>query len=346
MAEQAGEFFGNWQALARESWDAWLRKAQSPSAAGAPFGSSPAAGADDVFARSMSGLKAYMDWMQGAAAGAASPASAPDWSQSLRQMFEGAMGGGQPFAQAFGHAGPAAGGFVPAWQAMWEVTRPGMPGAEPVAAFGHAREQQLQQQALAAAMMEYLETHARYQALIERAHAQGMERMQEKLAQLTAAGHPVETMKAMYDAWVDAAEDAYAEVALSDEFREVFGAMSNAQMRLRQLQQQQVEQWCREQGMPTRSEVASLGQRLQEVRRELRASRAEKAKASDGTSSALQAEVAALKRRIDALEGERQPAVATKAAKSPKATKTTSAKRRAAPAKTVARAAGPRTSKK
>jgi hypothetical protein len=348
MAEQAGEFFGNWQALARESWDAWLRKTQSSSAAGAPFGSSPATGSDDVFARSMAGLKTYMEWMQGAAmAGTASPAPAPDWSQSMRQMFEGAMGGGQPFSHAFGSAGTAIpGGFTPPWQALWEATRQGMPGAEPVAAFGHTREQQLQQQALAAAMVDYLETIARYRALIERAHAQGMERMQEKLAQLAAAGHPAETMKAMYDTWVDAAEDAYAEVALSDEFREVFGAMSNAQMRLRQLQQQQIEQWCRELGMPTRSEVASLGQRLQEIRREWRASRPEKAAASDSSLSALQAEVAGLKRRIDVIEGKRKPAAATKVAKSPKTANVTSGKRKTAPAKSAARAPVSRKSKK
>jgi len=174
MAEQAGEFFGNWQALAREPWDAWLRKAQSPAAAGAPFGPPPAAGADDVFARGMAGLKAYMEWMQGAAAGAAPQASAPDWSQSMRQMFESALGGGQPFAHAFTGTGPAAAGAAPPWQPMWQAVSPGMPGVEPVAAFGHTREQQLQQQALLAAMAEYLETHARYQALIQRAHARGM----------------------------------------------------------------------------------------------------------------------------------------------------------------------------
>ena len=345
MAEQAGEFLGNWQALARESWEAWLRKAQPSPAAGAAFGSPSVATPDDLFARSMAGLKAYMEWMQGAAAGVAPPA--PDWSQSMRQMFEGALGGGQPFTHAPGSSGfgggPAASaGFAPSWQAVWEATRQGMPGVEPVAAFGHTREQQLQQQALVAATIECLETQARYQALIQRAHAQGMERMQEKLAEQAGAGHPVDSMKAIYDTWVDAVEEAYAEVALSDEFRDVFGAMSNAQMRLRQLQQQQTEQWCREQGMPTRSEVASLGQRLQEVRRELRASHPERS-VPGGALAALQAEVAALKRRLDAVDGKRKPAVATKRAES---AKVASRKRQSVPATPAARGTVSRKSKK
>lgn len=91
--------------------------------------------------------------------------------------------------------------------------------------------------------------------------------MQRKLAE---PGFQVDSLKALYDLWVDAVEEAYAEIALSDEFREAYAAQGNTQMRVRQLQQQQVEQWCREIGLPTRSEVATLGQRLQELRRELR----------------------------------------------------------------------------
>ena len=39
--------------------------------------------------------------------------------------------------------------------------------------------------------------------------------------------------RALFDLWIDAAEEAYAQVALSPEFREVYGAYVNAQMRLR-----------------------------------------------------------------------------------------------------------------
>jgi polyhydroxyalkanoate synthesis regulator phasin len=311
MAEQSGDFLKDWQALARESWDAWLRQAQSQPAPGSPFGA-PTAAPDDLFARSMAGAKSYLEWLQAGAAGAG-PSS--DWAQQLQRMFAGAMpgGAGQPFAQPFA-------GFPPGNFAF-----PPRPGVESVAAFGYTREQQLQQQALAAAVVEYLDTSARYQALIQRAHADGVARMQDRLARQAEAGQPLESLKALYDLWVDAAEDAYAEVALSDEFREVFGAMSNAQTRLRQLQQQQAEQCCRELGMPTRSEVASLGQRLQEVRRELRSR-----PAPADALTALRAEVAALKRRLDAVEGKPAAAARTPAkAAAPAKRKPTAAARTA-----------------
>lgn len=320
MAEQSGDFLKDWQALARESWDAWLRHAQSQPAAGAPFGT-PTAAPDELFARSMAGAKSYLEWLQAGAAGTGSAAASSDWAQQLQRMFAGAMpgGAGQPFAQPFAGFPPGNFHFPP---------RPG--GIEPVAAFGHTREQQLQQQALAAAMVEYLDTSARYQALIQRANADGVARMQERLASRAGEGQPVESLKALYDLWVDAAEDAYADAALSDEFREVFGAMSNAQTRLRQLQQQQTEQWCRELGMPTRGEVASLGQRLQEVRRELRSR-----PAAPDALAALRAEVAALTRRLDAVEGKPVAAARTpgKAAAPAKRKPAAPAPRTAAPRK-------------
>jgi class III poly(R)-hydroxyalkanoic acid synthase PhaE subunit len=134
-------------------------------------------------------------------------------------------------------------------------------------AFGHTREQQAQQQALLRALLDHQQASARYQELLARAQSRGAERMQRKLAE---PGFQVDSLKAMYDLWVDAVEEAYAEIALSDEFREAYAAQGNTQMRVRQLQQQQVEQWCREVGLPTRSEVATLGQRVQQLRRELR----------------------------------------------------------------------------
>ncbi|WP_424683980.1 poly(R)-hydroxyalkanoic acid synthase subunit PhaE [Frateuria sp. YIM B11624] len=223
----------DFEALGRQVWDAWSRSWAGP--APAPAAPPPAPGVD--------GLKSYLDWMQQAAA-----------------AMTGQGGHVAPPGAPFGH---------------W--TMPGM-GTPPVGldalrglldtpAFGYTREQQAQQQALLRALLDHQQASARYQELLARAQAQGAERMQRKLAE---PGFQVDSLKAMYDQWVDAAEEAYAEIALSDEFREAYAAQGNTQMRVRQLQQQQVEQWCREAGLPTRSEVAMLGQRLQELRRELR----------------------------------------------------------------------------
>ncbi len=295
MADPANDFIRDYQTLAQQSWDAWARQFQQPVAN--PFAPPPApAAGNDTLERTLAGLKGYFDWLQAAAAGSSAPSSGNDWRQQLQQMFGGAS---QPFAQAFGGIdGAGAEGFMRQWQAWLQAARQGgfgnLPDA-PTPAFGLNREQQMQQQALATALMASMQATARYQELIQRANAQGMQRLQDKLAE---PGRQIDSLKGLYDLWVDAAEEAYAEIALSDEFREVYGEMVNAQMHARQQQQQQTEQICQQLGMPTRSEVSSLGERLQALRREFRASRAGISADQADEIVALRRELAALKRQL------------------------------------------------
>ena len=317
MTDQATDFLKQYQALAQQSWDAWMQSLQS--APVAPFSYTPPSPGDDLLRRALGGLKSYTDWLQSAAvSGIAGQLPQADWQQSLRQLFMG----GQPFAQAFaGIDSAAAQGFAQQWQAWLQAMQPqglgdwsGMlnwpTGAGPVdvPAFGYTRERQLQQQALLEAMRVYAETSSRYQSLLLRANAKGFELLQERLSRQAEPGRQVESLKALYDLWVDAAEEAYAEIALSEEFREVYGEMVNAQMRVRKLQQQQLEATCRELGIPTRTEVSSLGERLQELRREMRVVAAKAAATTDDEVTALRAEVAALKRK---LAGRSEPATAS-----------------------------------
>jgi len=306
MADPANDFIRDYQTLAQQSWDAWTRQLQQQQSqpAANPFFTPPTAPAsgNDTLERTLAGLKGYFDWMQGAAASGA-VAQPADWRQQLQQLFGGAS---QPFAQAFGGIDSAgAEGFSRQWQSWMQAAQHGgfgdLPGTHgPTPAFGQDREQQMKQQAMAAAVLESLQASARYQALIQRSNAQAMQRLQDKLAERAEPGRQIDSLKALYDLWVDAAEEAYAEIALTDEFREAYGEMVNTQMRVRQMQQQQTEQFCQQLGMPTRSEVSSLGERLQALRREFRASQAPASASADhaGEIMALRRELAALKREF------------------------------------------------
>src|SRR5690606_2645566 len=95
-------------------------------------------------------------------------------------------------------------------------------------------------------------------------------RFQRKLEASGAPGKQLESARALFDLWIDAAEEAYAEVALSSEFRKSYGAMVNAQMKLRQAVQGQVEQAAAELGMPTRTEVDAAHRKIAELERALR----------------------------------------------------------------------------
>ncbi|MFC5743416.1 poly(R)-hydroxyalkanoic acid synthase subunit PhaE [Dyella tabacisoli] len=360
----ATDFLKDYQAQAQQSWDAWTRYMQQQPAGGSAFfnpaGFNPAAfaapgmppqggPAGDLLARSMAGLKSYTEWLQGAASSGIGQGG--DWQRQLQDLFAGA--GGQPFAQAFAGIDTAgAQGFAQSWQSWLQAAQSGglggLPGMGPMPAFGYTREQQMQQQALAAAVREYLETQGRYQALIQRANTEGFERLQSQLSQLTERGQQLDSLKALYDQWVDASEAAYAEIALSDEFRVAYGDMVNAQMRVRHLQQQQLEAYCRELGMPTRSEVTALSKQMHELRRELRTGSKQAgvkpANAASDEAADLRAEIAALKRKLAentskaSAPKESRPASATPIRKAA----TSSAKSQAsksAPSKTPARKA-------
>src|SRR3546814_16203183 len=64
---------------------------------------------------------------------------------------------------------------------------------------------------------------------------------EDKLAEREEPGRQIQSARALFDLWVDAAEDAYAKIALSHEFREVYGKLVDAQMRLRGGVQREVE---------------------------------------------------------------------------------------------------------
>lgn len=301
MADPANDFMKDYQALAQQSWSAWTRQFQQQPPAN-PFAPPPVqATGNETLERTLAGLKGYFDWMQNASANGMGSRPSSDWQQQLQQMFGGAS---QPFAEAFGSIdSTGAEGFTRQWQAWLQAAQrsgfgdmPGAHGSTP--AFGLDREQQMKQQELGIAMLASMQASAKYQELLQRANVQGMQRLQEKLAGHAAPGRQVDSMKGLYDLWVDASEEAYATIALSEEFRVAYGDMVNAQMRVRQHQQQQTEQMCQQLGMPTRSEVSSLGERLQTMRRELRANQMGASSVHAEEILALRREVAALKRQL------------------------------------------------
>ncbi|HEY0178125.1 MAG TPA: poly(R)-hydroxyalkanoic acid synthase subunit PhaE, partial [Dokdonella sp.] len=128
------------------------------------------------------------------------------------------------------------------------------------------------------------------------------------LSEREQPGRQIESLRALYDLWVDAAEEGYAEIVLTEEYREAYGALVNAQMRMRAHVQQEVERIAGELGMPTRTELNTIGERLQALRREVR----EQGTGAERESelAAVRAELASLKSAIGAAARAKAPAAA------------------------------------
>jgi polyhydroxyalkanoate synthesis regulator phasin len=162
-------------------------------------------------------------------------------------------------------------------------------------AFGMMREHQEHYQKMAVAWVDYQEQLRRYNESMLKAAQRGFELFEGKLAEREQPGRQIESLRALYDLWVDAAEEGHAEVALSKEFREAYGELVNAQMRVRSQVQQEIERVSVDFGMPTRTELYSIGERLQALRREVRGR-------SAGVSDGLADEVAALREEFAKLK--------------------------------------------
>jgi class III poly(R)-hydroxyalkanoic acid synthase PhaE subunit len=137
-------------------------------------------------------------------------------------------------------------------------------------AFGFAREHQERWQRMAQAQMDYQEQTSAYNALMLKAAQGAYELFERKLEERNAPDRRLTSARALFDLWIDAAEEAYAEIALSPEFRKVYGKLVDAQMRVRGGVQREVEQMTGGLGMPTRSEIDAAHKKITQLEREMR----------------------------------------------------------------------------
>lgn len=284
------------------------------------FGAAPAPA--EVLDRLTASAKGYFALLQSLASSAGTAGMKTDdataaWTEALRKGFnipgvdpslldnpvasamrDLAGQGAKGFEAMMGEFGRAAGPFKQEWQSLF-----GTP------TFGLAREHQERWQALARAMAEYQEHSNRYQALILKSSREGFERFQSKLAEREEPGRQLESVRQVYDLWIDAAEEAYGDVALSPEFREAYGNMVNAQMRVRSLVQGEVERMAAQLGLPTRTEVRSLEKAVHELRRAAKKQAPAASAGANNSIAQMKAEIAALRVEVAALKhGKSAPA--------------------------------------
>lgn len=219
--------------------------------------------------------RSWFELMQQVAAQAQPGATPTDITQAWQRALGGL--GDNPFADMFRTMhGPGQQGFdswleqaTPYMQnfAPWQGEGQSMLG-QPT--FGFTREHQQRWQQLMQAQIDYQRHSHAYNALMAEAAHNAFKLFETKLAERSEPGRQLESARALFDLWIEAAEEAYAQIALSPRFREAYGSMVNSQMRLRGGLQREVEEACELFGIPTRTEVDSSHRKLVQVERELR----------------------------------------------------------------------------
>jgi class III poly(R)-hydroxyalkanoic acid synthase PhaE subunit len=177
----------------------------------------------------------------------------------VRWMLDAARGGNalgdQPWIRDFVHAlqsGHGEGGWLNA------------------PTFGPAREHQARWQCLLRAQQEHQARMEAYVGSIRGMLDDAFHRFEAKLAEHEAPGSQLTSARAMFDLWIDAAEEAYATVAMSEDFQRIYADLANTQMRLRAATQHELERACELMGVPTRTEMDAAHRRIAELERWMR----------------------------------------------------------------------------
>ncbi len=200
--------------------------------------------------------------------GATAKAVAEEWRRMLENSSGNVMadalknmqsGGSQGFDAWYSSVEPMLNGWKREFSAWLNVPT-----------FGLAREHQERLQKLMQAQMDYQEALSTHNALLGNSGEAAMKYFEALLEKQGVTGKPITSARGLFDTWVDAAEQAYAKVALSREYRTAYANMVNAQMRLRAGVQREIEQACDALGIPTRTEMDAAHRKIAELERALR----------------------------------------------------------------------------
>lgn len=351
----SGSDNGNFEDKARQYWSAWgdaLRHGQSGHAAqpGAVPGTGPGTEPPQDWRKAMDWWSQLLptqaapqaqeaidrfrhqagDWFgtmqQVAAQFAGRDTSANEVSEAWRRAVQGQ--GEQLMQWTLGSLrGGSPGGFDPwlqdAAQALAKWREENAPWLD-MPAFGVNRNHQARLQTLARAQQDYQVQSQAYGEQLKSAIEQAFGRFASKLGEHESSGSQLTSARALFDLWIEAAEESYADVALSDQFREVYGGFANAHMRLRAALQEEVEQLSERFGMPTRSEMDAAHRRIAEleraVRRMLRAATSPSGKPAAAADPVAPAAPATARRAPAArAQAASKPPAATKSARKPSA---------------------------
>ncbi len=195
-------------------------------------------------------------------------------------------------------------------------------------AVGFYRESQEELQLLARLVVDYQQALRAYKAADAITTAKSLGAIQNRLKQMHESGEgSIESLRGVYDLWVEVFEETYAEFAMSEEYQTLYGRLVNSLMAVQQQGNKLIDQQYAKMNLPNRSEIDALEKRVYQMRRD---------------NFKLRSTISDLSERLDKLEGaDKAPApkatpkaapVAKKAAVKKKATvkKKTTVKKKAA----------------
>jgi len=183
--------------------------------------------------------------------------------ESMKSMFEGGNAGIQG---AFTSSPFMMSGFDDKHFKIAEMTST-IDKLLSVPGFGPDREAQAQMQKGIKLLGEYQQVSSEYQTVMNKVGVEALEAMRLRILEMAVQGKKINSLREIYDLWVDCNEKAYAELVYTDEYSELYGRLTNALLAVKQHQGKVMDKLLAKLNMPTRQGMNTVLKRVQEMKR-------------------------------------------------------------------------------
>ena len=238
-----------------------------------------------------------------------------DWQKVLNEQFDAmksAFAQSETLQDAFTTAPFVQADFQKDYLKVFDILT-NVEKYSPIPGIGSTRESQEQIQEGIRLMGEYQEVSHDFNMVMSKVGVEAMEVMRLMIIEMAERGEEINSLREMYDLWVDCNEKAYADYVTTDEYSELYGRLSNALMAVKQHNGKLLDKVLSKLNLPTRRGRDTILKRLQEMKRNQSKSVAKIA--------ALEGELKALRQMIEGKKGTSSPTAAGSSTKSKKSKK-------------------------
>ena len=229
------------------------------------------------------------------------PSAAGPFSGFFEQLSTLAQGQWQQLAAGVAGGATGSGEALSGWHSLLESMVPAadfpaaaMPGLDATKwrealstpQVGPMREHVERWQQALLAQLDQQEANRALSAQLGEILKLALEHFRKRMTARAEPGKQIGSMRELFDEWIEAGEQAWAERASGDAFVAALGQYSNAKMHVRAAQADQINRIAAQLGLPTRAEVDSDHRRIAQMERELRRVRRELDELRGGAHSA------------------------------------------------------------
>ena len=134
--------------------------------------------------------------------------------------------------------------------------------------FGFSREGQERLKKLSVLALRYQQAMDKYNEAFATQGQESVQTLRTRIQKLADDGKKVNSLRELYDLWVDVSEDTYAQFAASEHYQTLYGELVNAFLLLKQGMNEHLDQEFKAFGLPVRADYEATIKKQYELKRE------------------------------------------------------------------------------